>query len=74
MDISFGSISLQRKFLCLYDVPTISVARFGEILPLWQNLKTLWPFFVGLLSTYLTNFWTYFGIFLMFLDIFFIIS
>ena len=56
MDISFGSISLQRKFLYLYDVPTISVARFGEILPLWQNLKTLWPFFVGLLSTYLTNF------------------
>jgi len=25
-----------------------SVTRFGEISPLWQNLKTLWLFFEGL--------------------------
>ena len=26
----------------------ISVTRFGEILPLWQNFKSLWLFFEGL--------------------------
>ena len=32
----------------------ISVTRFGEILPLWQNFKSLWLFFEGLFCIWQT--------------------
>ena len=31
-----------------------TLTRFGEITPLWQNLKTLWQYFEGLFSIWQT--------------------
>ena len=52
----FFLVTLERKNVYLLKIRSnglllwISVARFGDILPLWHTVKNLWPFWNGSFS------------------------